>query len=434
MDYIEYYINQYKKKRSPDLPGFAFEAKDRAMNELAGESFPSKKNEKYLYTPIASVFEQELVVHQPSAKDFSEKEISMILNSNLPEIDAYSILLNNGYHVSNESIHELPGGIILGSVNSMFKTYDHIYREYLAAYTPSGDVLVNLNTMLSGDGFLLFVPEKATPAKPIQIINLLDGPQNTLIQPRNLIVMERRSSADVFICDLTLSGDSFVCNDVTEVLLNRNAKLNLTRLQDINGKSRLVSSTIIHQAASTRMKTHYISLNGGVIRNNLSVTLSGKDAEHFAGGLTFTRHAEHTDHDVKITHAIPGCHSNQLFRSVLSDTSTAAYTGRIVVAKDAQKTLAYQRSNNILLHPDAKMNIRPQLEIYADDVKCSHGATVGQLDNEALFYLRSRGLGENEAKKLLLGAFAGEVTDGIESAPVRELIKELVDHKLEEVF
>lgn len=434
MDSVQYYINQYKKSPPENLPGFIRDIKERAMESLTGKSFPSPKDEKYLYTRLSSVFEKKPEAYCPSMGDFPDGRMDKIMESDLPAIDSYRIILYNGYYRGNGPVHELPGGFVLGSFMNMAEKYDSVCRQSFSAYGPSGDIFANLNAMLSGDGFFLFVPAGGKPAKPIQVMNILDEKADTLIQPRNMIVMEQGSSANVFLCDCTLSDNSLVCNDVTEILLGEGASLNLTRLQDVNKSSVLLTRTDVRQPASSRMKTHYVSLNGGMIRNNLSVILSGKDAEHIAGGLSFTENREHTDNDVKIVHSVHDCRSNQLFKCILADNSTSAYTGRIVVEKDARKTLAYQRSGNILLHPGAKMNIRPQLEIYADDVKCSHGATAGQLDAEALFYLRSRGVGEKEARKLLLGAFAGEVINEIGTPEIGNLIGDLAERKLECIF
>jgi Fe-S cluster assembly protein SufD len=234
--------------------------------------------------------------------------------------------------------------------------------------------------------------------------------------------------------DDTLSGEPYFCNDVTEVMLGDAATLEMVRLQKVNGSTRLFTHTNVHQAASSRMKMHYATLGGETVRNNLKVTLAGAKAEHIAGGLSLTQQNEHIDNDVLIVHESPDCQSNQLFRHILSDTSTGAFTGRIVVNKGAQKTVAYQKSSNILLHPKAKMNIRPQLEIYADDVKCSHGATVGQLNAEALFYLRSRGISEAGAKKILLHAFAGEVINQISCESFRKTVLKLTEQKLEDTL
>jgi Fe-S cluster assembly protein SufD len=414
-----------------DLPTFALAVKDRAMKALTGKSFPTKKDENYRHTMVTAALEQPLTVSRPSMNTFSMEKIRQIPERNIPGTDSYSIILRNGYYLNNEPVHKLPNGVVLGSCASLTEQPDGIH-DFFSNHQYFADVLVNLNTMLSGDGFFLHVPANAKLSKPIRIINQIDGPGNILVQPRSLIIMEPGSSADIVICDRTLSGEPYVCNDVTEIVLNKNSALNLTRIQQVNPATNLITHTIVRQLESSRMKTHYVSMNGKSIRNNLSITLSEKYAGHTVKGLAFTRQTEHTDNHVLVTHASSDCNSNQLFRHILSGTSTGAFTGRIVVAGDAQKTSAYQRSSNILLNPEAKMNIRPQLEIYADDVKCSHGATVGQLDMEALFYLRSRGISESEARKILLRAFAGEIVNDITCEPVKNEAVKLIEQKMME--
>ena len=349
---------------------------------------------------------------------FSPDIIFKINHSDIPAIDSYTILFNNGCLVDNKHIHQLPEGVVAGSI----KQYASSCHDFFSKYNFSDD----LNTTLDGDGFFLFVPAGAKPSKPIKITNLINGNNHALIQTRNLVMMEAGSSINLLISDNALGNESCTCNNVTVVALGNEAHLEMVRLQTMNSATRLNTNTTVQQAASSRMKTHYITLSGNDVHNSLKVTLNGQKAEHFAAGLSLIQQTEHVDNDMLMIHASPDCQSNQLFKNILSDKSTGVFTGRIVVNPNAFKTTAYQRSSNILLHPKAKMEIRPQLEIYADDVKCSHGATVGQLDSEALFYLRSRGIDESEAKKLLLRAFAHEVLDGISCTSFREsLIEEL---------
>lgn len=321
-----------------------------------------------------------------------------ILRSGVPEIDSYSILIHNGHYIRNQPAYQFPEGLAV-------------------------------DNFANGEGFSLLVAANTKSSKPIRIINLFDGHCDTLIQPRNRVIMEAGSSAELLVSDCTLSGEPFTCNDVTEITLGKAATLDLVRLQKLNSATRLITSTSVQQTACSRMKTHYVTLCGGSICNHLSVKLSEEKAKHVTAGLSVTQQNERADHDILIEHASPDCQSNQLFKQILSDSSTGSFTGRIVVNKDSRKTVAYQRSSNILLHPETKMNICPQLEIYADDVKCSHGATTGQLDTEALFYLRSRGISESEARQMLLQAFAGEVLDGISCAPFREGILRLMEDR-----
>jgi len=301
--------------------------------------------------------------------------------------------------------------------------HDDSLHHNLDGQLPEGMILSNNE---NGCGFSLLITADTKLSKPVQIINLYDDKSDTLLQTYNHLIMESGSSADFLIGDFTLTKKPLFCHDEIIVTLGEKATLNLVRLQSLKDTTSLITDTSVQQAASSQMKIHFVCLHGGNKYNHLRIKLSGKNAGHFVSGLSLTQQSEHTENDVLIEHESPECQSKQLFKQILSDHSTGIFTGRTVVNKDAQKTLAYQRSSNILLHPEAKMEIRPQLEIYADDVKCSHGATVGQLDAEALFYMRSRGISEDKAKKMLLQAFAGEVIDGISCIPVREGIQNLL--------
>ena len=263
------------------------------------------------------------------------------------------------------------------------------------------------------NGFCLTIPANAKLSEPIHVTCVLDEYNEAAINFHNVVVMETGSSAELLINYRTRSAESYKCNDVTEIALGEGATLDIVRLQKVNDATCLTTATNVQQAACSRMKKHYLTIGGKKVHNSMKVELAGNDAEHNAFGLSLMQKTEHVSNDILITHASPDCRSSQLFKHILSDASSGAFTGRILVKKNAFKTAAYQRSSNILLHPKAKMEICPQLEIYADDVKCSHGATVGQLDAEALFYLRSRGIDEAEAKKMLLNAFAGEVINAI---------------------
>jgi len=308
--------------------------------------------------------------------------------------DAYTLEFRDGCCQEQK----LPKGIIFGNYRDLckqFNTFEH-----------------------SGNGFLLFVPANSKPKKPIHISCICENALNL----RNIVIMEARSTADLLIDCKTFSDEP--CNDLTNVILGQSSVLGMIRLQS---DANINTETDVQQAAYSSMKLHYINMRAGTVRNSLKVTLADVKAEHIASGLTFSQQSKHVDNNVQIIHASPDCQSDQLFKHILADSSTGVFTGRIVVDKNSHKTVAYQRSSNILLNPEAKMNIQPQLEIYADDVKCSHGATVGQLDAEALFYLRSRGIGENQAKKILLQAFAGEVVNKISCKILKNIILQAVN-------
>jgi Fe-S cluster assembly protein SufD len=274
------------------------------------------------------------------------------------------------------------------------------------------------------------VPEGKTLDKPVQIVNILLADEELMVQHRNLFILEPNSSAKVVICDHTLNSNKYLTNSVTECLVGKNASFECFRTQNEHNESANVAHFFIHQEESSNALFNNITLQGGLIRNNLYVTLAGEHCENSSMGLLLTDGKQQVDNYTFIDHAVPNCTSNQLYKGILNDQSIGSFTGKIMVRKDAQKTLAYQRNSNLLLTNDARANCKPQLEIYADDVKCSHGATVGQIDENALFYLRSRGISEHESRLLLMYAFAHAVIKKINVEPLQLRIGELVDKRL----
>ncbi|MDR1864672.1 MAG: Fe-S cluster assembly protein SufD [Bacteroidales bacterium] len=312
-------------------------------------------------------------------------------------------------------------GMIAGSFDELRQQGERYGR--MAAEMFSG------TTLPEGDGFFVFIPAHAQSGKPFQLMHLLDG--RPAAQVRQLILAEAGSAAEILICNHTVGEVPVAYHIVTEALLGEKASLNLTYMQQINRTSEVRTHVRARQMAHSRMNTHYILLNGASVHNSLHATLEGAGAEHIARGLSFTCETEHIANETLVEHAAPGCRSHQLFKHILSGASTGVFSGKITVSREAQQTAAYQRSSNILMDPAARMHIRPHLEIYADEVKCSHGATVGQLDAEALFYLRSRGVGEREARKILLQAFAEETLDGIGCQQIKKEVERQIKQKME---
>ncbi len=292
------------------------------------------------------------------------------------------------------------------------------------------DGLVALNTAFAQDGVFIYVPKGVVCTKPIQIINLLMSDENLLVQYRNLIVLEESSQANVLVCDHSLSPKRFISNVVTEIAVGANAQLEFVKMQNEHNDSNQLTHTYVKQERDSKVVSNVLSLHGGFIRNNLNMQLAGEGADAHAYGLYLTDRTQHTDNYTFIDHAVPNCTSNELYKGILDDQATGAFNGRVLVRRDAQKTQAYQSNNNLLLTADAKMNTKPQLEIYADDVKCSHGATIGQIDYDALFYMRARGIGEREAKLLLMFGFAHEVVKRVSIESLRERVHDLVNKRL----
>jgi Fe-S cluster assembly protein SufD len=284
--------------------------------------------------------------------------------------------------------------------------------------------------MLAQDGIFIYFPENTNNKKPIQIINLLLDNKGFFYNTRNLIIIEKNASANIVFCDDSLSVNEFLGNNVTEIFIGENASLDYYRIQNEHNENNNISSIYIHQSKNSRLHSGVYSLLGGLIRNNFNIKLTGEGCESELYGLSLIDKKQHTDNNVFVEHAAPNCNSRQLFKSILDDNATGAFSGKVLVNQNAQQTNAEQTNKNILLTNDAKMNTMPQLVIYADDVKCSHGATVGQLDEEAMFYMRARGITQKDARMLLMYAFASEVIKPVKINALRENIEDLAQRRL----
>jgi len=401
-----------------------------SIKRFAQTGIPDFKNEDYKYTNLKPAFEKEY--RQELVRESGLINLNEVYQSNIPELDAYLVFLVNGWFYSgNKPGAELPKGVVLGSLEQIANEKPELIQNYLNRQAGlSNDPFVALNTAFAKDGFFLYIPKGMAIEKPIQVINLLSSDDNLRTTQRNLVVAEAGSQVKIVVCDQSLSSASFLYNSVTEVFVGEDAVIDMYSIQNLHNQLTAINSLFFKQQRNSSLTTGVVSLHGGLIRNNLKVVFSGDHAEANVNGISFTDKKQHVDNFTVIEHAMPNCLSNQIYKNILDDESTGAFAGRIHVARDAQQTIAFQRNNNVLLSDKAKMQTKPQLIIDADDVKCSHGATVGQIDEEALFFLRARGIGENEARMMLMNAFAHEVILKITIESLRERVDELIEKRL----
>ena len=434
MHTLDKYLELFQKNRTligrDDLP-FMVELRERAIASFKVSGFPLRKEERYKYTHLEPVFDGDLNFDfQPRKITYDDKDL---FRCDVPMLDSRVLTVLNGFfhHPGEEPLTRLNNGIIYGGLKAAMDQYPELVEKYLGRNAPTIDEpFVALNTAFSQDGVFLYVPEGVIMDKPIQIINLLLSDKNQMVQHRNLFVLERNATAQVIICDHTLSPHMYLTNSVSEVYTGENADLDLLRLQNEHNNSCQVTNTWIRQEKDSRCQHGTITLHGGIVRNNLRIDLEGEGAESSALGLFLSDKMQHVDSYTVIDHSKPHCTSNQYYKGVLDDSSTGAFNGKIHVHPDAQKTEAFQTNNNILLTDTARMHSKPRLEIYADDVKCSHGATVGQLDEDALFYLQSRGIPKEEGRLMLMDAFTWDVISKIKQPSLQERITDLVSKRL----
>lgn len=414
-------------KDSPELFG---RYREEAFNEFLKLGIPDRKNEAYRYTNLQKFMSHDYSgYYAPVPSDFQEAEK---FHCEVEDLDVWNMVLLNGFFPrGDEGLVMLPGGIWVGSMKAAVKQFPALVEKHYNKYAvPENDGLIPLNTALAADGLFIYVPRNTVYTKPLQIVNLLHSDRDTFVQDRNLIITEQGSQLSLLVCDHALSPQHFLTNTVTEVFVGKNARFDIIRVQNQHNDAGKITHTFIHQERDSYASSNNITLHGGLVRNATWHFLGDVNAETHSYGLFLADKDQHVANFVKVDHAAPNCNSTQLFKGVLDDRATGAFNGRIMVRQVAQGTNAYQSNNNILLSDEARMDTKPQLEIFADDVKCSHGATVGQLDENALFYLRSRGIDEREARLMLMFGFAHEVIQNISIEALRERIDSLVLKRL----
>ena len=429
LKYIAHY-NDSKEELFDGSSEILNSKRNKAFQDFVVQGIPTRKNENYKYTNLQPKFLPDYkFVHQIEDTDANLTEI---FRCDVPQLNTHLTLLFNGwFYEKNIKSAFLPAGAILDSLENTAKNNPELVQKYYAQIADTeSDSLVALNTAYAKDGYFLYIPKNVAIEKPIQIINLLKSGENTFTTQRNLVVIEPGASVQLILCDHTLNLNQYLSNSVTEIFVEENAILDYYTVQNQHNNSASINSVFIDQKKNSNVSTHTVSMHGGLIRNNLKIYINGENAEANMFGIAFLDREQHIDNATQVIHAKPHCQSNQIYKNVLDDKSTGAFSGRIHVARDAQKTNAFQRNNNLLLTDTATMQTKPQLIIDADDVKCSHGATVGQIDEEALFYLRARGIDEDKARMMMMNAFAHEVVQQIKVEALRERIDELIEKRL----
>ena len=426
--YIDLY-NQCKGMINKHAPQVLNDLRDKAFDDFCRLGFPSKKVERYKYTDMQKIFEPDYGLN------LNRLEIPVnpydVFKCDVPNLST------SLYFVVNDSFYDkmlpkcsLAEGVIVGSLSKVATEHPELVAKYYGKIANTGDDAVTaLNTMLSQDGLMVYVPKNVKVEKAIQVINILRSDVDLMVNRRVLIVMEQGSEAKFLFCDHAADDRNFLATQVIEAFVGENAKLDLYCLEETHYKNTRVSNVYIEQQANSVVNHNVITLHNGVTRNRLDLIFKGEGAECFANGCVIGDKSQHIDNNTLIDHQVGHCTSHQLYKYVLGDEAVGAFAGRILVRKDAQKTSSNEINQNLCTTKQARMFTQPMLEIYADDVKCSHGSTVGQLNDAAMFYMRQRGISEKEAKLLLEFAFVNEVVDQIQLEPLKERLRYLVEKR-----
>jgi len=411
-----------------DNSAFA-QQRESAFVELQKLGIPTIKHEEWKYTNLKFINDipfQASCLHTEAARNYYTQNIVQTLKANR------LVFINGSFEATLTQIQPEDAGIIITNLAAARIAHADMFSKHFGKYaTVEGIALNAMNTALMSDGAFIYVPEGKQTAYPIIITNISDASEvNVLNQPRNLIVVKQNAAATVIESFFALGNHASFCNIVNEVYVGENASLEHYKLQRLKGEHYQNNYTQVFQEGNTHINQVTLTLDGKFVRNNLHFYMNGENCNTLLYGLYLLDGNQFVDNHTRVDHAKPNCFSDEKYKGILKGKSTAVFNGKIMVHLDAQKTNAYQRNQNILLSDEATVNTKPQLEIFADDVKCTHGATVGQLDEEPMFYMRSRGIPENVARKLLLNAFADDIAEKIKIPELVAILEEQIEKKI----
>ena len=406
------------------------EERKRAIEFFTENGLPDKSLERWRYTDLREWYNKDF-----TPETFQEKftkQVNDIFECTVQGFDTKVVSVLNGHYYAPEDsmLVETYDGVVMGSLKAALNKYPEYFEKHYNKTAKSEiNGLIAVNMAVAEDGVFIYVPDNVEVEKPVQLIKLVNK-RGLMVNTRNFIVLGKNSKLTFLHCDDSINHDETFINTLTEVVIGENASLDLYKLQNINDNTALINNTFFDLNSYSRLKVNVLSFNGGAIRNELHVNLNKPGAEADVNGFYLMDKKQHIDNQVYVNHNAPECNSKELFKGILDNEATGVFNGYVYVARDSQHTNAFQRNNNILLTKDAKINTMPFLEIYADDVQCSHGATVGQLNNEALFYLMQRGISYKDANMLLMYAFVAEVTDNIGIETLKTNIEDMVKKRL----
>jgi Fe-S cluster assembly protein SufD len=405
------------------------EVRNQAIKNFENKGFPSKKEEAWKYTSLNAILKNDFSVFPKKENTIEFKDVKEYF---LHEIDTYKVVFIDGIFSSflSSTTHDGLDVCLMASALNKPK-YKIAIDTYFNKIASNDETLTTLNTAFSSEGAYINIPKSKVVDKPIEIIYFSTGNEAALlVQPRNLIIVGENAHVQIVERHQSLNSNPVLTNSVTEIFAQKRAIVDYYKVQNDVQTANLIDNTYIAQKQESHVSVHTFSFGGNITRNNLNFYHQGERIDSTLKGITIIGDKQHVDHYTLVQHATPNCESHQNYKTILDGRATGVFNGKIFVEKEAQKTNAFQQNNNILLSENATVNAKPQLEIFADDVKCSHGCTIGQLDENAMFYMQQRGIPKKEAKALLMYAFTSEVTGSIKIPELRAKIARIIAEKL----
>lgn len=405
------------------------EMRNQAIKNFENKGFPSKKEEAWKYTSLNKVIKNDFSVFPKSEPAVEFKDVKKYF---LHDVDTYKLVFIDGKFSSflSQTTHDGIDVCLLSSVLNKPK-YKLVLETYFNQVASKDESLTTLNTAFAKEGAFVNIPKGKIADKPIEIIHFSTGNEAAImLQPRNLIVVGENAHVQIIERHQSLNENPVLTNSVTEIFAQKRAICDYYKIQNDEQSANLIDNTYIAQKQESRVAVHTFSFGGNITRNNLNFYHQGERIDSTLKGITIVGDKQHVDHYTLVHHAEPNCESHQNYKGIYGDSSTGVFNGKIYVEKEAQKTDAFQQNNNILVSEKATINAKPQLEIFADDVKCSHGCTIGQLDESAMFYMQQRGIPKKEARALLMFAFTDEVMESVKIPELKQRITKIIANKL----
>ena len=400
-----------------------------AIKNFENKGFPTKKEEAWKYTSLNAILKNDFSVFPNTENTIEYRDVKKYF---LHEIDSYKVVFVDGVFSSNLSstTHDGIDVCLMSSALNKPK-YKMVIDTYFNQIASKDESLTSLNTAFANEGAYINIPKSKVADKPIEIMYFSTGSEKALlVQPRNLVIVGENSHVQIIERHQCLNDNAVLTNSVTEIFAAKRAIVDYYKIQNDAAEANLIDNTYVSQKQESHVSVQTFSFGGNLTRNNLNFYHFGERLTSTLNGITIIGEKQHVDHYTLVNHATPNCESFQDYKGIFSDRATGVFNGKVYVEKEAQKTNAFQKSNNILLSDKATINAKPQLEIFADDVKCSHGCTVGQLDETALFYMQQRGIPKKEAKALLMYAFSNAVIENIKIPELKKRITVIIADKL----
>ncbi len=402
----------------------------QAMTRFAELGFPTLRHEDWRYTNVARIAKTEFRSAVDCGVDLDERAI---VAETFPETQFHRLVFVNGVFAGDMSTPQgLPKGVQIASLAETLQENPSWVEKHLARYAAYQDhAFTALNTALMEDGAFVYVPKGIIVEQPIHLLYVtMPGVEPIVVHPRNLIIADEASQLTIIESYVGLGEGVSFTNAVTEISVGEGAVVDHYKVQRESTQAYHVGTTQLYQRRSSTASSHTISIGGDIVRNDINAVLDGEGCDGTLNGLYVPVGKQHVDNHLRVEHRKPHGNSREHFKGILDDSARGVFTGRIIVHEDAQRTDAKQTNRNLLLSDSASVDTKPQLEIFADDVKCTHGATIGQLDEDAMFYLRARGISADAARSLLVFAFAGESIAKIKPAPVRAQVQQILLERL----